>query len=155
MRNTFVQQSFVNFLEPSIPDVHIAQVFHRLAHIILATAKLALALFYKIEDFMVRQLARVLGMAAIDDEGQGLHRTAGFSQRHRSEGFDVNIGELFTLAEIGQRFVPPVARNFKHLPPAGATAVETKDEPWLVWCTAVLMRVDAETAMEAMESGRC
>jgi hypothetical protein len=139
----------------SVADAKFAQVLHSVAHVILTWAKAAFSLFYKLEDVIVGQLTRILGMPTVDDEGQGLNGFVPIAQAHRLHNLDIDIRELFPLAEVRKRFVPERRIDLEHHAAAGTATVETKDEPWLRWCTAVLMRVDAETAMETMErSGR-
>jgi hypothetical protein len=146
-------QQINNSFEPSVADFHIPQVVHRLTQVVLAGAKLAGALAYQFEGFLVCQLARVLGMAAVDEEGQGVNRPFMTCHRNAFENLDINVGGLFSLAEIEQRFMPLRGGHLKHQATTRATPIQAKDEPWLVWCTSVLMRVDAETAMEAMQRG--
>jgi hypothetical protein len=138
----------------SVADAKLAQMLRSVAHVVLTWAKGAFSLFYKLEDIIVGQLTRILGMSTVDDEGQGLNRVVPIAQAHRLHNLDIDIRELFPLAEVRQRFVPERPIDLEHHAAAGTATVQTKDEPWLRWCTAVLMRVDTETAMEAMERSR-
>ncbi len=135
-----------------VVNAKLAQVFNCVAHIVFASAKLALSLPNKFEDILVVQLTRILGVGAVDDKGEGLSGATA-RQMHRFHNFDIDIGNLFPLAEVVERFRPVRTVHLKGHAPARAATVEAKDEPWLQWCTAVLMRVDAETAMEAAQCG--
>lgn len=147
-------QQIDDFFQPTVPHFHVAEVLHGLVHIVFAAAKFAISLLHQVENVVVGQVSRILQVGAIDDEGQGMDRVRQTFNRHGLHNLDVNIGELFALAEIRQRFTPVRRVDLKHHAAAAATAIKTKDEPWLSWCTAVLMRVDAETAMVTVQGGR-
>ncbi len=143
-----------NFFQPAVGNPELAQMLDRVLNIITAAAKLALALIDQAEELLCGKLTRILGMGAVDDIGERFDRFLGTHHRNTFDNFEINMGELFTLAEIRERFLPPATRNFKNNTPARTTAIQSKDEAWRNWCATVLMRVDAETAVESVKRAR-
>jgi hypothetical protein len=142
-----------NFFQSPVMDFEVTQMVQRVLHIVAAMAGLAFALLYKFEDVLCRKIARILGMGAIDDECESHDRFAQTRRMNALESLDINLCGLFPLAQIRERFIPVQGRNLKRHAPARTAPVKPEYEPWLVWCTSVLMRVDAETAMETMQRG--
>jgi hypothetical protein len=141
-------------LQSFVANLQAAQVLERIHYVLAAAAKLALALVDQTEDILCRQVARILGVGTVDHKGERFDRFCKARDRDRLENLEINIRNLFPLAEIGDRFSPPRLGNLKHNAPARPTSVQPKDEAWHLWCTSVLMRIDAETAMETLQRAR-
>jgi hypothetical protein len=135
-------------------DVALAQMVQCVGYILAAAAKLTLSLVHKTEDLICSQIARILGVSAVDHESERFNRFREAHRLNRLHNLEINLGELFPLAEVSERFVPPGSRNLKQHTTARTPTVKPKDEAWQRWCTSVLMRIDAETAVESVERAR-
>ena len=153
-RAEFKTKLLAKLFQSPVSDAELTQMADGVLHIVAAAAKLALSLIHQAEDLLCGKLASILGVGPVDDVGERFDRFLAIRNRNTFDNLEINMGELFPLAQISQRLVPSRSRNFKHNTPARPAPVKSEDEAWRRWCTSVLMRVDAETAVESVQRAR-
>ena len=128
---------------------------HGCQHVVTIRPRLAMTLTDQMQLLGKPQSSGVLRMTMIDHVDERRHLPApGVEQRDPAHSFAIDVGHLFTRAQITDG-LPPIRRADPiGNATTGAPAVEAKHEPGFLRRATMDEGVDAQGAMEAIETRR-
>ena len=124
-------------------------------HVVAVDPGASMPFAYKPELMIEREPACVLRMPAIDAINKPGHPPfRGAKHGDCAIGLDIDLGHLFTRAQVVDCFGPRLGRNPERDTAAGPATIQPEYEARLFRSTAVHEGVDTQCAMQANQPGR-
>ena len=135
-------------LETGVVDLHVAQMRHGIAHIVMAGAGLAFALAHEFGQLRVIQPPRILPVAAVDHIGDRFHPAATADEGDGLDLFEIDHGHLFAGAQIVERRRAMLRTDAEGHAMTGAATVEAQNQARPLGRAAMHMREHAKPAVQ-------
>ena len=131
-------------------DFYVLQVGERVDDIFTAWTRRAYALIHIMQRFIKGETSRILRMVPVNHIGDGRYQFARRSQSDLHLALEIDIADLFPLAQVSEHVLPRSFRDLKSEALAGAALIQRQHKPWSLLRAAVMIGEQAKRTVVAL-----